>query len=224
MRRSLVALALAAAALAATGAALAQPASPLSVKAFRHYASGVDHLFEYEIANALDRELGAGGRLVVLNVYDADPPVTLPIGRFLVPPGGTSVIRVAWPDAPLMGSVRVLLVLNDGEHPSLVEPSGFWIVPYAAIGLSAGIVLFAALLTLAAARLPRWLKERVPANMAAYRVEDDDSVMTLSTKFDVSWQEIVKANRLKPPYALRPGQRIFIPKHALRRPNPDSMP
>jgi hypothetical protein len=220
MRRPLAALILSATVLAFAGSVAAQPMSPLSVKAFRRHALGVDQVFGFEIANALDRELGASGRLVVLNVYDTEPPVTLPIGRFLVPPGGTAVIRVAWTGAPLAGSVRALLVLNDGEHPSLVESFGFWIVPYAAIGVSLGIILLAVLFALAAARLPRWLRKRVPANMAAYRVEDDDSVMTLSTKFDVSWQDIVKANRLKPPYALRPGMRILIPKHALRHPDP----
>lgn len=59
-------------------------------------------------------------------------------------------------------------------------------------------------------------KPKPLSNTLAYRVEPDDSVMTLSSRFDVSWQEIVRANRLKPPYTLQPGKTIQIPRHALK--------
>ncbi|MFA5854216.1 MAG: LysM peptidoglycan-binding domain-containing protein [Patescibacteria group bacterium] len=59
-------------------------------------------------------------------------------------------------------------------------------------------------------------KPKPLSNTLAYRVEPDDSVMTLSSRFDLSWQEIVRTNRLKPPYTLRPGTTIQIPRHSLK--------
>ncbi len=66
-------------------------------------------------------------------------------------------------------------------------------------------------------------KPKPLSNTLAYRVEPDDSVMTLSSRFDLSWQEIVRANRLKPPYTLRPGKTIQIPRHPLK-PKPAAPP
>lgn len=216
LRTSLI---LAAAAFALAGPIHAQPqASPLSVKSFRHHAEGIEQVFEFEVANALDRELTATGRLIVLNVYDTAPPVSIPVETVTVAPGGVSDVRVTWPDAPFVGQVRVLLVLSDGTNPTLVASFGFWILPYATFALFVGLLALVMVGVLVALRMPGWLRKRIPANMIAYTVEEDDSVVTLSTKFDVTWQDLVKANRLKPPYDLRLGQRIFIPKHPLRRP------
>jgi LysM repeat protein len=52
-------------------------------------------------------------------------------------------------------------------------------------------------------------------------VEGDDTVVTLAVRFDVTWEDIVRANHIKPPYALKVGQRILIPKHAMRHPSTD---
>lgn len=199
----------------------AQEASPLSVKAFRSRSEGVNVVFTFEIANALDREIRARGRLVVLNVYDTDLPTVIAVPDTIVPPGGATSLEMRWNDAPLIGQVRGLLVLNDGLHPSLVHAFTVWIIPWLWIAGFAGAALLIVLLALTVARLPRMarkIKEHVPSDMIAYVVEYDDTVVTLSSRFDVSWQDIVRANRLKPPYTLKPGKRILIPKHGLKRP------
>lgn len=196
----------------------AQSPTPLSIVTADHYSEGVDHIFEFQVANASDQDVITRGRLVVINVYDASLPTTVPIGDLAVPAKGTSTAIVRWDDAPLIGQIRVLLVLNDGQHASLVESYTFWILPLFEAAVFIGVAALVAALALTVMRLPKYLKARVPPNMTAYTVEYDDTVVTLSNRFDVTWQDIVRANRLKPPYALRPGSRIFIPKHGLHRP------
>jgi hypothetical protein len=161
---------------------------------------------------------------VVINVYDASLPMTIPVRDVTVPEKGKASAIVRWDAAPLLGQVRVLLVLNDGQHASLVETYSFWIVPLVQAAVFVGIAALAAALALGVMRLPRYLKVRIPPNMSAYTVEFDDTVVTLSNRFDVTWQDIVRANRLKPPYALKPGTRILIPKHVLHRPQPPAKP
>lgn len=204
--------------LGLVSAVAAQTPSPLSVASVRHYGEGVDHVFEFEIANASDRDIMARGRLVVINVYDASLPSTIAIKDFVVPANGTSKVAVRWGDAPLLGQLRTLLVLNDGQRASLVESSVFWILPIFQAALFVGVAAAVIAVAIVALRLPKYLKARVPPNMAAYVVEFDDTVVTLANRFDVTWQDIVRANRLMPPYELMPGKRIFIPKHGLRRP------
>jgi hypothetical protein len=201
-----------------SAAAFAQSPTPLSVVSLRHYGEGVDRIFEFEVANSSDRAVAARGRLVVINVYAASLPQTISIPELNVPRNGTATAIVRWGDAPLLGQVRILLVLNDGQHASLVESYTLWILPLLEAAIFIAVAAFVVALALAIMRLPKFLKTRVPPNMIAYVVEFDDTVVTLSNRFDVTWQDIVRANHLTPPYALKPGSRVFIPKHGLHRP------
>jgi hypothetical protein len=161
---------------------------------------------------------------VVINVYDASLPSTLPVRDVTVPGNGAATASVRWDDAPFLGQVRVLLVLNDGRRASVVESYTFWIAPWAGAAAFLGIAAFSAALALGLMRLPKYLKTRVPSDMMPYVVEFDDTVVTLAARFDVTWQDIVRANRLKPPYGLKEGSRILIPKHPLRRPDAATRP
>ena len=196
----------------------AQAPTPFSLKTFTHRSDGADRVFEFDVANALPADARVRGRLVVLNVYAADPPVTLPIADATIPAEGTAALNVRWPDAPFIGHVRALLVLNDGVHSSMVESIGFLVIPAGPLLAFAAALIVAVALALALMRLPGYLVRRVPAGMFPYVVEYDDTVVTLSNRFDVTWQDIVWANRLKPPYALVPGRRVFIPRHPLKKP------
>lgn len=197
----------------------AQKMDVFEVRAVRQHGSGIDRIFEFDVADLADRELVAQGRVVLLNVYDASLPVTIPVTDAHFKPGGVTVVSVRWQDAPLAGRVRALLVLNDGQDPSLIRSFDFWIFPFAQASLFVGVVILLITLALLAMRLPKRLKGRVPSNMLAYAVEDDDTVVSLAARFDVTWEDIVRANRLKPPYVLKPGERILVPSHDLRRPS-----
>lgn len=64
-------------------------------------------------------------------------------------------------------------------------------------------------------------KKKYPSGMIGYVVEYGDTVVTIATRFEVTWQDIVRSNRLKPPYTIEPGDEILIPMHELRRPEDD---
>lgn len=61
-------------------------------------------------------------------------------------------------------------------------------------------------------------RKRYPSGMTGYTVEFGDTVVTVASRFGVTWEDVVRANRLKPPYPLKPGKEILIPVHDLRRP------
>jgi LysM repeat protein len=61
-------------------------------------------------------------------------------------------------------------------------------------------------------------KKRYPSGMTGYVVEFDDTVVTVANRFGVTWEDVVRANRLKPPYPLKVGEEILIPVHTLRNP------
>ncbi len=202
-------------------AASARGASALSLEKTSHVSSGIDHVFDFELKNDSSANLRLHGRLVVISVYDTHPAVTLPIYDFAVPAGATRTLEVKWSDAPLVGRVRALLVLGDGNRDLLIDSFDFWIIPFASAAVFGGVLLLLTILALFFMRLPtsaKRAKKRLPQGLAAYVVEDDDTVVSLSNKFEVSWQDIVRANRLHPPYQLRPGHRILIPRHPLKRP------
>jgi hypothetical protein len=157
---------------------------------------------------------------VALSVYDTTQPTVIPIEDTLIAAHEIKHLEIRWVSAPLVGRMRALLVLSGGNGPSFVKSFDFWLISSDTVYWAAGIVLaaVATYLLLRWRRSRRKHRERAPANMVSYRVEFDDTVMTLSNRYGVTWQDLVKANHLKPPYDLKPGQRLLIPRHALVRP------
>lgn len=218
-RRAIFFAVLATIALTVLPAAAAVGTVPLEVDATRESGVGVDRIFDFDVTNTSDRVLFARGRVVLLNVYAASLPVTIAVPDVRLAAGATTTVSVRWQNAPLIGQIRALLVLNDGVDPSLVQAFVYWVFPIEQAALFVGIAAATAALALGILRLPKYLKKvRVPSGMSSYVVEEDDTVVTLSSRFDVTWQDIVRANRLKPPYTLKIGRRILIPKHDLRKP------
>lgn len=44
-----------------------------------------------------------------------------------------------------------------------------------------------------------------------YIVQPGDTLFSIANRFGVPWQEIVRVNRLQPPFSLYVGQQLFIP-------------
>ncbi|MEA3344153.1 MAG: LysM peptidoglycan-binding domain-containing protein [Patescibacteria group bacterium] len=53
----------------------------------------------------------------------------------------------------------------------------------------------------------KWIKE----NWVEYKIKSSEDINSLAKRFDVSWKLLAKVNKLKPPYALNPGQKIKTP-------------
>jgi hypothetical protein len=211
-------LALATVAVAAEG--------ELKIEGLRHMPAEGARLFWIDTYNSGDFDRVVHGRLALINVYDTAPPTTIPIDNYVIPKGERNSIVARWDGAPWLGQVRVMVALTDQNHQTVVEsrdllvmPQG-WLVSLIVLSSTALFIgLLGALVRLARPRVriggsfARGSGKAVP-----YVVEYDDSVVAIANKLGVTWQEIVKANRLKPPYTLKPGQTVFVPKHALHRP------
>ncbi len=233
----------AAASFALAPAVFAKEASPLTVREVHQTVQGVDRVFFFTVENALSREVNVHGRVVVINVYDTSLPLTLSVENVRIPARGASDVTVRWHDAPIIGQIRATIILDEGGGSSLVASYVFWLLPSLKIVLSLAalfvLVLSATFFVFRFVRRARTgkataelsahtgklkkqtvrsnlPKTRVPANMLAYLVEPDDTVMTLSARFDVTWQDLVHANHLTPPYALQPGKTLLIPRHPLK--------
>lgn len=53
----------------------------------------------------------------------------------------------------------------------------------------------------------RWIKE----NWVDYEIKSGEDIKSLAEKFGVSWKLVAKVNKLKPPYALKSGEKIKVP-------------
>lgn len=53
-----------------------------------------------------------------------------------------------------------------------------------------------------------------------YIVQPGDNLYSIASRFGVDWQEIVRVNRLTPPYVLFVGQTLVIPGVGPRPPRP----
>ncbi len=221
------------------GAASARETASLDVRAVQQFPDGVDRILKFTVANLSDRDVVVGGRIIVINVYGASLPVSLPLELAVVPANGTTGFSVRWHDTPVIGQIRMTLVLNEGSAGASISSYTFWLLPN---GKAAGGGAIALLASIAIAHLVMRGKKQNPGNTQkpsdpgrtlgkpvkakplsstlAYVVEPEDSLMSLSVRFDTAWQEIVRANRLKPPYALKPGKTIRIPRHPLKHKPP----
>lgn len=216
--------------------AFAQELSPLSVRAAQQVPDGVDRIFKFTVANEGDRAALAHGRVVVMNVYSTSRPFSLPLEETAVPKNGTADVAVRWHDAPIFGRIRATVILNEGGSNATVTSYSFWLLPNGTLAGGGAAALLASIAIIHLLMRPREKKkpesdlkkerraETAPvkpkplSSTLTYRIEPDDSVMTLSARFDVSWQEIVRVNRLKPPYTLLPGKTIRIPRHPFKAP------
>lgn len=63
------------------------------------------------------------------------------------------------------------------------------------------------------------LGAEAPANsdFYVYQVETNDSLFSLSQKFQVAWEELVALNSLQEPFLLTPGQKLKVPYSAATR-------
>jgi len=103
-------------------------------------------------------------------------------------------------------------VKSGKELTRLEGPSvWFWSFPTpAALAIEIVVLLalaFGGFLFWLSQKRKRWIKE----NWVSYEVKSGEDIKSLAERFDVSWKLIAKVNKLKPPYALKPGEKIKIP-------------
>ncbi len=53
--------------------------------------------------------------------------------------------------------------------------------------------------------------------MTPYKVTGQETLTEIADKFQVNWKKLSWINNLKPPYILKAGETLFIPKKKVRK-------
>ncbi|MFA7628365.1 MAG: LysM peptidoglycan-binding domain-containing protein [Candidatus Dojkabacteria bacterium] len=100
---------------------------------------------------------------------------------------------------------------TNGNIKSLPSPKiTIWIIPYREILLALGAIL----LTILIVSMVKIAKKAKYSGKGwdEYVVKAGESLGDLSMKFDVNWKTLARTNNIKPPYVIKPGDTILVPK------------
>lgn len=108
------------------------------------------------------------------------------------------------------------LGIKSGEAPMVLTGPMVWffVWPYGwalIIEIAVLILIFACGLLIARSVIRR---RHIARTWETYVVVDKDDVHSVSTRYGISWRQLVKANKLKAPYTLKSGETIIVPPHA----------
>lgn len=103
-------------------------------------------------------------------------------------------------------------VNTEGKLTRLKGPTVWFFSPPKLLALLLEIVILAIIIFI----LLRIMKQRkkdawIKKDWVGHAVQADENINSLAKKFGVSWKDLAKANKLKPPYAIKPGDQIKVP-------------
>jgi len=103
--------------------------------------------------------------------------------------------------------------IKSGKELTRLEGPSVWFFSFPTpAGLAIEVVVLLALASVGflfwlSRKRKRWIKE----NWVSYEIKTGEDIKSLAERFDVSWKLIAKVNKLKPPYALKQGEKIKVP-------------
>lgn len=103
--------------------------------------------------------------------------------------------------------------IKSGKDLTLLTSSPTWFFSFPTIGgliieiLVLTLLIFVLFLWRVFRKRKRWIKK----SWIVYQVKPGENINSLAKQFNVSWKLIAKANGLKKPYVLKPGQNIKLP-------------
>lgn len=120
------------------------------------------------------------------------------------------VLSVEWKEIPFFGRfVAQASVAYDGRI--LTKEILFWILPPERILVTGSYSLGGIIVLLIILLITRKIiRRRVRKLMKEYIVKEGETIETIASKFGISWKKLAKINKLKPPYTLKKGQKIFV--------------
>ena len=140
------------------------------------------------------------------------------INKTIIEKNSERTIEFPWKDHPKYISGDATLSLNiayfNSEKSEFVQDkiikksAHFQIIPWNEIFIGLGLLLLLILLIIA----KKVLKKMAIKNSTEYVVNANESLISIAEKNNLSWKKIAKLNNLKPPYELKPGEKIMIPK------------
>ena len=123
--------------------------------------------------------------------------------------GQTSTVPIKWQRPSLFGRLTAKIDIVYGDNNQTVEAKkSFWTVPWTLIFIFVILLVLCVFVQL----FWRLYYAKKKLKMAQYAVLDKETLIEIADKFNVKWKKLARINRLKPPYILRPGQTLFVPK------------
>lgn len=163
------------------------------------------------------QELNELSKAEKLKLLDRDKNI-LPVNDTLLFGGDEIEIPFSWQKKPLYGSYVAKATLEFAEYNikegkeinpvTLEKETAFTVIPWNLITM---VILFIVLLI--TIYIGMHVRKRIMVKSALkYVVKGNDTLLSIAKDQKVSWKLLAKINRIKPPYELKDGQTILIPK------------
>lgn len=169
--------------------------------------------FNYGLANTGNSLIKINGQLDVY--HEKDLIKTFPINSIAINPEDQSLLsnRIA---APSFGNIQAKLnlkieyynAIEDKYYPlgEINQETNTYFIPwFLIIGLIACVLFIIAIVIGRKIALKNYLK-----SCEQYKTVDGDTLTNLEQKYGMNWKKIAHINKIKAPYALTPGQIIYI--------------
>jgi len=126
----------------------------------------------------------------------------------MVFPKSSSKLNLIWEKPLFFGRyVATAKVKFSQDQEPATKKIIFWAVPYKFLTILGGLIVLVILLRLIFLYFVELSKEK----MLIYELSKKETVQEVAEKFKVNWAKLARLNRLKKPYELKNGQKLFIP-------------
>lgn len=133
--------------------------------------------------------------------------------KFQVLRDDTFISNYSWYN-PRIGKFQIqnTITFTDDETEKSMSSDviTLWIIPWREI-IAGGAILAIFLFFFAIFKIIA-KKKYGGKGWSEYVVQVGETLEDLSNRFDVDWKKLAKTNKIKPPYILKPGQTILVPK------------
>lgn len=108
----------------------------------------------------------------------------------------------------LFGWLRAEITILYGDDQTTTTQKSFWIVPWTILFFAVMLIIILVFGKL----FWRLYYAKSKLKMTPYTVTGKETLTELAEKFNVSWKKLARINNLKPPFTLKEGETLFIPK------------
>lgn len=188
------------------------------VKDFQFSTNNNGLYFSFDIVNSGNSLLQAKGTITVTG-GPSNINLSIPVKINSIQGGTSSPTRIAWPNSKnVWGNYQAVLDLDLQQYDPFKEElldlksvnlsTSIQIIPWNYIGMIAGsILLIILIVTFIVVRKKLYLK-----NCEPYTVRAGDTIKTVATRHQMSWQKLAKINKLSAPFELTPNTSILVRK------------
>lgn len=121
----------------------------------------------------------------------------------------TITSQVKWEKPALFGWLTAKITLFYGDNQTATAKKSFWIVPWTLLF----IVILLAMIFVFGKLFWRLYYAKLKLKMMPYTVGEKETLTEIAAKFNIKWEKLARINNLKPPYVLRSGETLFVPKN-----------